>query len=228
MNPPGSSPTASTDAVRTFVIADMAGFTALTESHGDHTAADFATRLEQVALDALDHDDALVKCLGDAVLLAAPDAKAGLQLAVRVVRAAADEPNFPLLRVGLHHGPAVRRGDDWFGAAVNLTARVAAEAAAGELVVTDAVVDSAIGLDLAVHDRGTLSFKNVRDAVRVWEIRLDPGQRPRPVDPTCHMTVSPLHAKGWLEHGDDTYYFCSEDCLAQFVLRHGNGPRPKG
>jgi len=35
------------------------------------------------------------------------------------------------VRVGMHTGPAVERGGDWFGATVNLAARVSAAAAGG-------------------------------------------------------------------------------------------------
>jgi class 3 adenylate cyclase len=43
---------------------------------------------------------------------------------------------FPLVRVGMHTGPAVGRDGDWFGATVNLAARVSAAAAGGEALLT--------------------------------------------------------------------------------------------
>ena len=42
----------------------------------------------------------------------------------------------PAVRVGLHHGTAVERDGDYFGAAVNLAARVSAEANGGEVLLT--------------------------------------------------------------------------------------------
>jgi len=44
-------------------------------------------------------------------------------------------------RAGLHHGAAVQRDGNLFGAAVNLAARVAAEAHAGVIGATETPVD---------------------------------------------------------------------------------------
>ena len=43
----------------------------------------------------------------------------------------------------MHHGPAVHRAGDWYGATVNLAARVAALAAGGEVLLTGSVRDTA-------------------------------------------------------------------------------------
>ena len=48
------------------------------------------------------------------------------------------EPDFPVLRAGLHRGRAVERGADVFGAAVNLAARIASSASGGEVLATAA------------------------------------------------------------------------------------------
>lgn len=66
----------------TFVFADIAGFTALTEAHGDEAAADlvvdFAARIGEIA-PAFDAE--LVKTAGDAVMLRAAQAANGVGLA---------------------------------------------------------------------------------------------------------------------------------------------------
>ena len=36
------------------------------------------------------------------------------------------------------------------------------------------------------------------------------------VDPVCGMTVDPADAVGHVDHGDHTYYFCSQSCLDRF------------
>src|SRR5215207_8632985 len=35
-------------------------------------------------------------------------------------------------------------------------------------------------------------------------------------DPVCGMKVDPAHAAGKHKHKDQTYYFCSQHCLAKF------------
>lgn len=61
-------------------FADLAGFTALTEAHGDVIAADIAERFVAVAESVMDTGDRLVKAIGDAVLLTSVDAAAGIGL----------------------------------------------------------------------------------------------------------------------------------------------------
>jgi class 3 adenylate cyclase len=123
-----------TPVAGTFVFADLAGFTALTARWGDDIAAEVATTLAAGArrLAAL-HGGELVKSMGDSVMLRADTPAGGVRLGIDLADAA------PALRarVGIHAGPAVHRGGDWFGLAVNLAARLAAQAAPGEVLVSE-------------------------------------------------------------------------------------------
>lgn len=89
----------------TFAMVDLAGYTALTETHGDEHAAELATTFTALARDSLGSGDRLIKPIGDAVLLTAPDPDAGISLVDRLLSASADLEGFPLARAGLHHGP---------------------------------------------------------------------------------------------------------------------------
>src|SRR5688572_31417147 len=113
-DPPRPAP--SRRIVATFGFIDLAGFTAHTEEHGDEDAADLATRFFEITRAALGPNDRLVKTIGDAVLVTAPDPESGLALVERLLTDVAAEPRFPALHAGLHHGPAVERGGDGFGA----------------------------------------------------------------------------------------------------------------
>jgi len=139
---------------RTFVFADLAGFTALTEAHGDIAAADLALRFEQLSRDALCERGTLVKTIGDAVLVATLDPVAALNFACKLDDAVRNEVDFPLIRVGLHHGDAVRRGEDWFGTAVNTAARVAALAGLAQTLCTEEVARTAEGRGHGVEHLG--------------------------------------------------------------------------
>src|SRR5687767_3887046 len=102
--------------VGTFAFVDMAGFTALTEAQGDEDAADLATMFAEITRAALGPGDRLIKTIGDAVLVTSQDAARGLALIERLLTEASSEPRLPSLRVGLHHGEAVTREGDVFGA----------------------------------------------------------------------------------------------------------------
>src|SRR4051794_15633929 len=117
---------------QTFVFADLAGYTALTEAHGDETAADTAAAFRAAAADLLvETGGEEVKALGDGLMLRIPDAASAIRLGSRLVRDTVGHRSLGV-RVGMHTGSAVRPGDDWVGAAGNGTPRRAEAAPAGE------------------------------------------------------------------------------------------------
>ena len=117
---------------QTFIFADLAGFTALTEAHGDELAADLVGEFCAQARPLIDqHEGEWIKAIGDALMIRVPDAAEAVRLALRLTHDVGGRHGFPGVRVGLHTGPAVQRGRDWFGATVNLAARVSNVAVAG-------------------------------------------------------------------------------------------------
>jgi adenylate cyclase len=118
----------------TFVFADLAGYTALTARWGDDLAAQVAIALRDAAGRlAGEHRGQLVKSMGDSVLLRTAVPADGVRLGIAIAQAA------PALRarVGIHAGPAVEHEGDWFGLAVNLSSRLSAQAAPGEVLVSE-------------------------------------------------------------------------------------------
>ncbi|MDT5308798.1 MAG: hypothetical protein QOE48_4483, partial [Mycobacterium sp.] len=56
------------------------------------------------------------------------------------------------VRIGIHIGPSVRRGDDLFGRNVAMAARIAGQAGGGEILVSEAVheaIDGVPNIDLS-------------------------------------------------------------------------------
>lgn len=78
-------------------------------------------RFETVATDALGGNGRLVKTIGDALMLVFDEPGAAVATAVALFTALNDT-DLPVARCGLHHGTAVERNGDHFGAAVNLAA----------------------------------------------------------------------------------------------------------
>jgi class 3 adenylate cyclase/YHS domain-containing protein len=201
----------------TIAFVDMAGFTAITEAQGDEDAADLATMFAEIARTALAPGDRLVKTIGDAVLVTSPDAAAGLSLIERLWTAAAAEPRLPTLRAGLHHGEAIERDGDVFGAAVNLAARVAAEAHAAEVLGTLPIADAARDLGIPVIEIGDVALKNVRGTTFLYSMALMLGVGDTPIDPVCRNHVDRRAAAGRLRYQNKEYWFCSLTCAAAFA-----------
>jgi adenylate cyclase len=200
----------------TFAMVDLAGYTALTETHGDEHAAELAVGFAALATTCLGPDDRLVKPIGDAVLLASPTPASGISLVTRLLTSASQLEGYPLARAGLHHGPAVERGGDMFGAAVNLAARVAGQASGGQTLVTGGVAKEAAGLGLDVAPIGTVTLRNVLEPVALYSLELGEERGAGDVDPVCRMWVSHNRAAGQLRHDGNLFWFCSLQCAAAF------------
>ena len=202
----------------TFVFADLAGYTALTEAHGDDDAAQVATRFHELARACLPAGTRLVKTIGDAVMVVAPTIESGIRAAFAIARSVAAQPAFPALRVGLHAGPVVERGDDFFGATVNVAARVSGIARVGEIVCTARIAGIATAEGLAMaRPMGTVRLKNVAEPVALYALNAgDIVSELRHVDPVCRMQIVPDEAPARTSHEGTMLYFCSLGCAAKF------------
>lgn len=205
----------------TFVFADLAGFTALTEMHGDVDAADVAGRFNELAHSVLEEEVRLVKTIGDEAMIVAPDPARGIRTVLQLAAVVEDEERFPGLRAGMHEGAFVERDGDYYGAAVNLAARVAAHARAGQILCTAPVADAARALELAdVQPAGRGHFKNVSEPVELFEISdRARASAPGETDPVCQMRIDPQRAPARLPYLGRTYSFCSFECARAFAER---------
>jgi class 3 adenylate cyclase/YHS domain-containing protein len=201
-----------------FVIADLSGYTALTEAHGGVEAAKVISRYVELAREALAPDARLVERVGDEVLLVAESAIGAVRSALRIRAAVEREPLFPGVRTGIHGGPVLERDGSYFGPALNLTARVAAHARQGQILCTGhiaAVVGSEDGLEC--RPLSTVRFRNVPDPVAIYEVGDGAGVVAQVIDPVCQMQVDPTSAPARIPYGGATYYFCSFACAKSFV-----------
>jgi pimeloyl-ACP methyl ester carboxylesterase len=74
------------------------------------------------------------------------------------------------IRAGLHTGECEIMGEDVGGIAVHIGARVAAEAAPGEVLVSSTVKDLVAGSGLQFEDRGSHHLKGVPDEWRLFAV----------------------------------------------------------
>jgi adenylate cyclase len=202
---------------RTFAFVDIAGFTALTEAHGDEEAVATLTRFREMTNEALGSGDLLVKTIGDAVMLAFSDPALAVVALRRLFDNALRDSNMPLIRAGAHDGSAIPEGNDFFGAVVNVAARVAAQAAGGQLLVTERVAVAATSLGEVVTHVGAVSLRNIAEPVDLYEIELNPHASTA-IDPVCAMKVpttgpSAVH----LNHNDRDVWFCGLPCVSRYA-----------
>jgi class 3 adenylate cyclase len=201
-----------------FIIADLAGYTALTEAHGGDEAATTVARYRQLAERALGDGAHVIEQVGDQLLIVARDARAAILTAVRLRAAVADEPHFLSVRVGIAEGTVVQRDARYFGPALNLTARLAARAGAEEILCTGAVARACGDVEgLIFRDLGAQRFKNVPEPVVVSAVvSQEASHHGMVIDPVCWMHLDPGTAPARLPFGDSTYHFCSFACAQAF------------
>lgn len=219
--PEPSSTTNLEPVDRTVVFADLSGFTALTEAHGDLDAAAIARKFEALARSALVEDAHVAKTMGDAVMIVARDPMSGARVALGLAGVVRAEPLFPVVRIGMHHGPVVSADADYYGSTVNLAARVADHAAAGQVLCTAETADRVRDLGVDVREVGSARFRNVSRPIALCEIRW-PERGPEPeIDPVCHMKITDLESAWRLVHEGSAHYFCSEECRRAFREARG-------
>lgn len=206
---------------QTFLFADLSGFTALTEAHGDDEAVDLVGGFFSEVRELLtEYGAEEIKTIGDAVMIRCQDPAGAIELGVRIAGELGGRPGFPVIRVGMHTGPAKERDGDWFGGTVNLAARVAAAASGNEVLLTEATAEAAgEQTEFALSEHGRVSLRNIAEPLRLLRARRGSphDEAGLPIDPVCRMAVDPEDAAGSLRHGEVQYFFCSIACAHAFT-----------
>jgi adenylate cyclase len=210
--------TGAREVDRALLMADLCGYTALTERHGALAASETVLRFVHLARACLETGVVIIDSIGDAVFCAGKDTLAVVRTAIRLRDAIKREPEFPRASMAIHRGPLVEREGRLFGVSINLTARLVAHALGGQILCTEPIA-RAIGAADGVECRpiGTRHFKNVIGSVALFE--LAPGCAGREtifIDPVCRMQVTSDGAAA-LAYQEGTYRFCSAVCARLFA-----------
>lgn len=211
---------AGTTIEATFCFVDIAGYTALTETHGEHAAADLLDEFGELIRTSVEPLGQLQSLTGDCAFLVFADPLIAKNALSALYKAIADRRHFPVVRAGMHHGGALVRGDRHFGSTVNLAARVAAQATGGQILCTKRVADTLIEAqipDVEIAHQGAFLLRNLPQPVDLYELVLSGCAREYAIDPVCKMQVDKRRAAGDLHFEKKTYWFCSLSCAERFA-----------
>lgn len=155
---------------------DITGYTRLTQERGDTAAADLAGTLGRVVEHtSAQHGGRPVKWLGDGVMLwfrhPGPAVDAALDMRDNVAA-----EGLPPAHVGLHAGPVVLQGGDYYGQTVNIASRIADYARPGEVVVSQAVVEASSGTHATFTALGPTDLRGVRGQVSLHVAHRSPPE----------------------------------------------------
>ena len=167
-----AEPVPEAAAVRTFLFADVRGYTAYTREHGDEAGAELArTFADIVSRLAPQHRGTLQELRGDEALVVFDSARAALRFALALQVAVAEEALARPVGVGLDAGEAVAVEGGFRGGALNRAARLCGLAGPREVLATDAVRELAGQTDGVVYGfRRVERLKGFERPVGVVEI----------------------------------------------------------
>jgi adenylate cyclase len=169
------------------MFTDMVGYTALGQRDEALSIelADEQSRLIRPILARQGGRE--VKTIGDAFLVEFPSALNAVTCAVEIQRAlkrsneSAPPDRRLTIRVGIHLGDVVHRGDDVFGDAVNVASRIEPLAPPGGVCVSSQVYQSVVNkVDIQFDSLGTPELKNVSVPIEVYQVSGLGEARPRP------------------------------------------------
>jgi class 3 adenylate cyclase len=139
------------------LFTDIEESTALNERIGDRAWARLIGKHDEMVRKTVKkHAGHVVKSQGDGFMIAFTEAEQAVRCAIVIQRELQDSRrrnNFRV-RIGIHMGRSVRRGDDLFGRNVAMAARVAAEADGAQILISESVRDAAAGCDDIAVDTG--------------------------------------------------------------------------
>jgi class 3 adenylate cyclase len=167
----------SPEGTLTIVFTDIEGFTPLLRSLDQEEAHELVHVHSWTVRECVQRKGGFeVKALGDGFMLVFTTALQAVRCAVDVQRALdeynREHPERPLLvRVGINSGDTFRHGQDYFGPAVSMAARVLAKARGGQILMTDisrALAGPLDGFEYA--ERGRFQMRGFPGRHRLYEV----------------------------------------------------------
>jgi adenylate cyclase len=155
--------------VEAVVFADLSGYTRLTEEAGDEVAAQVSLTLAQLVSEiAARHRGEVVKMLGDGVLFHFRDPGDAVRASLEIVEDVRPH-GLPPAHIGVNAGPMIYDEGDYFGRTVNIAARIASQAGAGQVFVGDDLVRSVSPKGFQVIEVGEFELKGIARPVKLFE-----------------------------------------------------------
>ena len=164
--------------VRTFLIADIRGYSRFTEQYGDEASATLASKFSDLVGGGVQtRGGTLIEIRGDEALAVFDSARQAIRAAMDLQQQFAEhtdaDSDLPLLvGIGIDSGEAIRLEDGSFrGAALNVSSRLCALAHGGEVIVSEGTSHLAGRLPgVRYVDRGRAHLKGISDTVRLIRV----------------------------------------------------------
>ncbi|MBV8200114.1 MAG: adenylate/guanylate cyclase domain-containing protein, partial [Acidobacteria bacterium] len=182
----GSLATGQTEGTVAIMFTDVEGSTNLLSTRGFTESHEIMKAYETIVGEKIaEHAGRRIKGLGDGVMVSFGSTRHAVECALDIQKAIGDyskaNPQRRLrIRIGINTGEVVEEAGDFFGAAVNMAARVAGKARGGQVLVSE-VVRHLVGpvSEINFAYKGSYKLKGFPDRWRLHEAT--PGATPAPV-----------------------------------------------
>ena len=138
----------------TILFTDICGYTEYMEKRGDLSGRAMLQKHNDILFPVIKkHDGVVIKTIGDAVMatfstpLAAVKAASEIQKSLDQHNLKAGTGDRIHVKIGINTGEALIDGDDVFGDAVNVAARIQSKAEEGQILLSERVYDEVCGSD---------------------------------------------------------------------------------
>ena len=164
-------------ATKTFLFSDLRDYTRFVEKHGDEAARTLIADYRRIVrAEIAKHEGAEIKTEGDSFYVVFTNARAAVACASAILREAdqysRERPDLPMkIGAGINAGEPVPHEGQYVGSAVIVAARLAQQAEAGELLVTE-IVRSLLPKTAAqrMTERDGLVLKGIDEPPRVYRV----------------------------------------------------------
>jgi adenylate cyclase len=160
-------------------FVDLTGYTQLTEERGDAAAANVAARLAALVTEiARRRAGRPIRWLGDGGMFHFREPRMAVLAGLDAVEGA-PTAGLPAAHVGIHTGPVIAQDGDVYGRTVNLAARIASYAQAGQVVVSEDTVQRSGRADgLRFQPLGPVALKGVTKPLPLYQAFSNPEPHP--------------------------------------------------
>lgn len=154
-------------------FADLTGYTRLTEEMGDEAAAKVSLSLADLVSEVgARHRGTVVKMLGDGVHFHFADPKDAVLASLDVVGAVGPR-GLPPAHIGIEAGPMIYDEGDYFGRTVNVAARIASEAGAGQVFAGEGLAGLVEPDGFRLEEVGAFELKGLAQPMTLYEVHRD-------------------------------------------------------
>ncbi|HEY8171674.1 MAG TPA: adenylate/guanylate cyclase domain-containing protein [Dehalococcoidia bacterium] len=171
-------PAAQTSLV-TIMFTDITDSTSLTQRVGDERSHEMVQVHNRIVREAMARSGGReIKHTGDGIMAAFGSAVGAVECSIGIQRELAQHneaaPDPFQMRIGLNAGEPVADGNDLFGTAVQLAARVCSHASGEQVLVSDVVRQLVAGRQFMFSQHDDVELRGFEDPVRLFEVKWTP------------------------------------------------------